>query len=119
MADYPDPTLPGPANGVVRGDVKAMPDKGTGTGFVGSDSYGASVDVRATNSRPIAGSETTSDPMDMRFPKGDEDRFTSTGGKHGSDPGAGVGNAGDSDPPEEDRSDPQQIPMPAGAKEDE
>jgi hypothetical protein len=45
----------------VRGDTKAMPDKGTSTGMNG-DTYGASLDQSATNRK--GSFDASSDPMD-------------------------------------------------------
>lgn len=49
-------------NGMLQGDDKAMPDRGTKTGFNG-DTYGASVDGNATNSMGKITGATKSDPM--------------------------------------------------------
>jgi hypothetical protein len=48
-------------NFTVRGDTKAMPDKGTSTGMNG-DTYGASLDQSATNRK--GSFDASSDPMD-------------------------------------------------------
>jgi hypothetical protein len=83
---YSDPISPNPGDGVVRGDSKAMPDRGTGIGFVGmGGAYGASTDLNATNS--MGSAHMDSDPADLCYPKGDADlRFSSSG--HGTkDPG--------------------------------
>jgi hypothetical protein len=98
MPDYKDPFIPAPSDGVTRGDSKPMPNRGTSVGFtgVGNDTYGADVGVNATN-RLGPATDTGSDPMMLDTPKGDEDRFTSSGGTHGEDPGAGMGGAAKSD----------------------
>lgn len=46
--------------GELQGDTKAMPDRGTGTGLNG-DTYGASIDVGATNSTGKMGGAAKSD----------------------------------------------------------
>jgi len=105
--DYPDPTLPELNNGVVRGDDKALPDRGSSTGFcnVGDDHYGRDLSPGATN-RLGPATDTGSDAAELRFPKGDEDRFTASSNTTRMDsPGEGFGPAADSDPPGEDRSD--------------
>jgi hypothetical protein len=51
-------------SGVVMGDTKGMPDRGTGTGMNG-DTYGASLNTDATNSQGSA--NTPSDSMDKVF----------------------------------------------------
>lgn len=102
--DYSDPIPANPDNGVVRGDSKAMPDKGTSTGFVGMGApYGASVDTNAVNRMGSAHME--GDPAELCYPKGDADlRFTSNG--HGTpDPGAHF--SADSDPSADDKPDDQ------------
>jgi hypothetical protein len=94
--DYQDPLVVDPANGVVRGDSKAMPNRGTSSGFVGtSGSYGADTGPNATN-RMGAITDTGSDPMDLCYPKGDIDRFSSSGHST-TDPGSGMGGAAKSD----------------------
>lgn len=52
--------------GVVMGDTKAMPDKGTSTGMTGYDTHGEgmSLDDTATNSMGKITGATKSDPMD-------------------------------------------------------
>lgn len=51
-------------DGVVKGDSKAMPDKGTRTGMNG-DSYDADLDVDATNRLgKISGSTKSDSPFD-------------------------------------------------------
>ena len=50
-------------NGELQGDDGEMPDRGTGTGLNG-DTYGASLDQNATNSRGGLGGATKSDPWD-------------------------------------------------------
>lgn len=52
--------------GVVMGDKKPVPDRGTGTGMTGikTDLGGMSIDVDATNSMGGMG-ETSSDPMEQ------------------------------------------------------
>lgn len=49
-------------NGLLQGDSKAMPDRGTSTGLNG-DVYGASLDQSATNSLGSIRGATKSDPM--------------------------------------------------------
>lgn len=102
MADYSQ-YHPAPSDGVTRGDDKAIPNAGTSRGFVnvGNDTYGADVSVGATN-RMGPADGTQSDPAEMRFPKGDEDRFTSSMGKHGDDPGTGMGDVAKSDAPDDE-----------------
>lgn len=87
MNKFDDPIPANPGNGVVRGDDKAMPDRGTSTGLVGMGApYGASIDMNATNAKGSAHME--GDPAELCYPKGDADmRFTSSG--HGTpDPGS-------------------------------
>lgn len=50
-------------NDTVRGDTKAMPDRGTSSGMNG-DSYGADLSQGATNSMGSIKGSTKSDPMD-------------------------------------------------------
>jgi hypothetical protein len=96
MADYPDPLVVDPANGVVRGDNKAMPNRGTGSGSVGMGApYGASIDMGATNSMGSIHGACGSDAMDACYPQGDG-RFTSAGHST-TDPGSGMGGAAKSD----------------------
>lgn len=47
-------------SGDLQGDTKGMPDRGTKTGMNG-DTYGASLDVDATNS--MGSANTPSDPL--------------------------------------------------------
>jgi hypothetical protein len=96
-----DPMVVAPSDGVVRGDSKAMPNKGTGTGFtgVGSDRYGASVDQGATNR--LGSAHLSSDPIDQCYPPGGGD-YRSGGDGTPSNPGTGMGGAADSDPAEDD-----------------
>lgn len=93
---YQDPLIAGEANGLVRGDDKAMPNRGTSSGFVGtSGSYGADTGANAINRMGSIGSAADSDPMDRCVPMGGGD-FSSSG--HTSpDPGRGMGGAADSD----------------------
>lgn len=49
--------------GELQGDTRPMPDRGTGTGLNG-DTYGASLDQGATNSRGRIGRDAMSDAMD-------------------------------------------------------
>lgn len=52
--------------GVVMGDTKAMPNRGTGTGLTGHDTHGEgmSLDQDATNTIGKITGATKSDPMD-------------------------------------------------------
>jgi hypothetical protein len=54
--------------GVVMGDKKPVPDRGTSTGMTGikTDLGGMSIDVDATNSMGAVG-DTGSDPMDQCY----------------------------------------------------
>lgn len=58
-------------SGELQGDSKAMPDKGTGTGFTGTDPQtgGMSTDSEATNSMGGMGKASKSDAMDQCFAK--------------------------------------------------
>lgn len=91
-----DPMVVAPADGVVRGDSKAMPNRGTAVGFtgVGNDSYGASVDQGATNARGSA--HIAPDPMDACCPPGGGD-YRSGGDGTPASPGTGMGTAAKSD----------------------
>jgi hypothetical protein len=91
---YDDPTLPGPANGEVRGDSKSIPNRGTGSGVVPNGTYGADLGANATNRMGAVG-DTDSDPMDRCVPMGGGD-FTSRGHTT-SDPGGRMSGTG-SDP---------------------
>lgn len=98
MSDFQDPLVVDPANGVVRGDSGAMPNRGTGTGMVGSGApYGADIGQNATNRMGRVG-DTGSDPMDKEW--ADDERQTMRGSK---DPEGGRKLTGtDSDPPGDD-----------------
>jgi hypothetical protein len=56
--------------GVVMGDTKAMPDRGTGTGMTGYDTHGEgmSLDLEATNSMGKITGATNSDPAGECYP---------------------------------------------------
>lgn len=90
-----DPMVVAPANGVTPGDTKAMPNRGTGTGFtgVGNDTYGADVSQGALNRRGSA--HQAPDAMDRCTPPGGGD-FRS-GGSTPASPGTGMGGAAKSD----------------------
>ena len=96
MPDYQDPMVVDPANGVVRGDSGAMPNRGTGSGFthVGNDTYGADVSQGALNKRGSA--HLPSDPPDMCCPPGGGDFVGSN--PHASNPGTSITGATGSDP---------------------
>lgn len=51
-------------NDDVRGDSKAIPDRGTGTGLNGGDAHGADCSPDATNSHGGMGRATNSDHPD-------------------------------------------------------
>lgn len=105
MADM-DPMVVAPSDGVVRGDSKAMPNRGTSTGFtgVGNDRYGASVDQGATNARGSA--HLPSDPIDRVSPPGGGD-YRSGGDGTPSSPGTGMGGAASSDAQADDTPEDQ------------
>jgi hypothetical protein len=87
MDKYSDPIPSNPDNGVVRGDSKDMPNRGTSTGTVGMGApYGASTDLNATNS--MGSAHMDSDPADLCYPKGDADLRFNSGGHSTSDPGS-------------------------------
>lgn len=116
MADM-DPMVVAPSDGVVRGDDKAMPNRGTSVGMVGMGApYGASVDQGATNSRGSA--HLAPDPMDQCCPPGGGD-YRSGGDGTPSNPGTSMGGAADSDPAAETEPDTQQIPAAPEGPEDE
>lgn len=91
-----DPMVVDPANGVVRGDSKEIPNAGTSRGFVdvGRDTYGADLGVNATNRRGSA--HTAPDPMFETTPQGGGD--FSRSGHNSPEYGRGMGGAADSDP---------------------
>lgn len=62
-----DPII-APATGVVRGDSRAMPDRGTASGV--TDTYGAALDPKAKNRRGSI--DASSDPMFECCPPGDK-----------------------------------------------
>jgi hypothetical protein len=95
-----DPMVVAPADGVVRGDMKAMPNKGTSTGFtgVGNDRYGADVGQGANNASGSA--HIAPDPMDACCPPGGGD-YRSGGDGTPSSPGTGMGAAAKSDEQDE------------------
>lgn len=64
-ADYND--------GQVRGDTRAMPNRGSDTGV--DDTYGASIAPDATNRHGGMGSATDSDPAAATFPTPDSARI--------------------------------------------
>jgi len=93
MGKFDDPMVVDPANGVVRGDSKAMPNRGTSTGMVGKgEPYGASVDQNATNR--MGGFSADSDPMMKEW--ADDERQT-IGPRHDPEYGKRMGGTG-SDP---------------------
>ena len=53
------------ANAPLRGDDKAMPDRGTSTGV--TDTYGADLSQSAKNRKGRISGSTGSDPADDRF----------------------------------------------------
>lgn len=108
MADM-DPLVVAPSDGVVRGDDKQLPNRGTATGFtgVGSDRYGADVSQGATNARGSA--HLAPDPIDQVSPPGGGD-YRSGGDGTPADPGSGMAGAADSDSAGEDDPSTQQIP---------
>ena len=60
-------------NGILQGDDKAMPDRGTGTGMNG-DAYGADLGQDASNAMGSINSDTQSDPEGQ--PVSDDDGTT-------------------------------------------
>ena len=94
MADM-DPLVVAPSDGVTRGDAKAMPNRGTSTGFtgVGSDRYGASFGVNDTNN--MGSAHLAPDSMDACCPPGGGDKRAGASGKES--PGSSMGSAADSD----------------------
>jgi hypothetical protein len=100
--DYQDPFKPAPSDGVTRGDAKAMPNRGTSSGNVPNNSYGADTGINATNR--MGSAHTPSDPPDMCCPPGDG-RFTSRGHST-SAPGSRLTGTG-SDAPEDDTPEDQ------------
>lgn len=96
MGKYSDPTMPGPSNGNLQGDVGGMPDRGTSSGSVGMGApYGADIGENATNRIKGIGRSTNSDPMFETCPPGGGD-FSSSGHSSPSS-GTGMGSAADSD----------------------
>lgn len=90
-----DPMVVHPADGMVRGDSKDIPNRGTGSGFVdvGRDQYGADVGMNATNRRSSA--HSAPDSAFNNMPPGDG-HFSNSG--HTSPGyGRGMGGAADSD----------------------
>lgn len=100
MADYQDPLVIHPSDGVVRGDSKAMPNRGTSSGFtgIGDDTHGADVSQGANNT--LGSAHLPSDGIDATSPPGGGD-FVGTN-PHSSSPGVGMGSAADSDSMYED-----------------
>jgi len=107
MADM-DPLVVAPSDGVTRGDAKAMPNRGTSTGFtgIGNDQYGGGFGVNDTNAQGSA--HLAPDPMDMCCPPGGGDFRAGSSGKVAM--GRGMGGAADSDMIGEDEPATQQIP---------
>jgi hypothetical protein len=107
MSKYQDPLVVDPANGVVRGDSKAMPDRGTSSGFVnvGNDHYGADVGENAINR--MGSAHTAPDSAWDNVPPG-EGR-PSGGGHDRANPGRGMGSVTDSDPAAECYPDDQRA----------
>ncbi len=101
-----DPMVVAPSDGVARGDSKAMPNKGTGTGFtgVGSDRYGADVSQGATNR--MGSAHIAPDPMDAVSPPGGGD-YRSGGDGTPANPGTGMGGAAKSDAQADDTPEDQ------------
>jgi len=105
-----DPMVVAPSDGVTRGDSKAMPNKGTSTGFtgVGSDRYGASFGVNDTNRQGSA--HVAPDPMDACCPPGGGDMRAGSSGKESLGSGMGVAaksdGAHDTTPGDEGPGDP-------------
>lgn len=82
-------------SGELQGDDRPMPDRGTSTGLGVGGSYGASIDVNATNS--MGSAHLPSDAPDDCCPPGDAGlRFTSSGHST-TDPGQRMSGT-DSDP---------------------
>ncbi|MCU0689771.1 MAG: hypothetical protein MUF54_00080 [Polyangiaceae bacterium] len=76
-------------DGSLRGDTKSLPDRGTGTGV--TDSYGASLDMGATNrkGRIAAGSDPMMEDMhahEQMTGNGHSDPTHGKGFDAGSDP---------------------------------
>ncbi len=90
-----DPMVVAPSDGVVRGDKKAMPSRGTSSGFthVGNDTYGADVGQGANNR--LGSAHLAPDPIDATSPPGGGDYRS--GGNSSPDPGRGMGGAAKSD----------------------
>ncbi len=100
-----DGYLPGPSDGNVQGETKDLPNRGTESGMVGQGApYGADIGPNATNRKGgMTHADSGSDPRELRFPKGDEDRFSSSG--HSSpDEGGSKLQGTDSDPIDKTRS---------------
>lgn len=93
---YQDPVVVAPADGMVRGDDGAFPNRGTRSGMVGMGApYGADISQGATNSLGSIAGACASDAMDQCCPPGDG-RFSSSG--HSSPRhGRGMGSAAMSD----------------------
>ena len=107
MADM-DPMVVAPSDGVTRGDSKAMPNRGTMTGFtgIGNDQYGGGFGVNDTNAKGSA--HLAPDPMDACCPPGGGDMRSGSSGQVPM--GRSMGGAADSDNPHEDEPSTQQIP---------
>lgn len=83
MSKYDDPIPSNPDNGVVRGDSRPMPNRGTDSGSVGYGApYGADTGINATNR--MGSARESGDPMMDNVANGDTDRFSSSGHTHAS-----------------------------------
>lgn len=104
-----DPMVVAPSDGVVRGDAKGIPSRGTSPGFtgVGNDRYGADVGQGAINR--MGSAHLSPDPMDMCCPPGGGD-YRSGGDGTPANSGKSMSGATASDPVGEDEPSTQQIP---------
>lgn len=102
--------------GVVMGDTRPMPDRGTGTGMTGipTDLGGYSINVDATN-RMGGLSDTGSDAMDAVFSR---DSNLSSGESHYSVPGQRISGTNSDPMPENYVDDPAFGAAPGDAAED-
>lgn len=71
---YADPAIPAPADGDVRGDPRSLPNRGSRSGVIWGDDYGANLEA---GFNALGSAHMPSDPAEMVMPKGDSDfRFS-------------------------------------------
>jgi len=103
---YDDPTVVAPADGDVRGDPRPLPNRGSRSGMVYGDDYGANLEA---GFNALGSAHMPSDPPELCYPKGDSD-FRFSASTHSSPvDGAdhGIGAYSESDPSDMDAAQPQ------------